>query len=142
MWVDGRGKTYDILLGLEGRLGGRVDDEPTTRQTFTTEIVRVALELDSDAWGEEGAERLAGGSLGRDVDRVLRQALLAILLGDVVGERGAQRAVGVDHVTLDADGKALEERGLRKVKESARRGRRKCKELTSDSSMNLLSRRT
>jgi hypothetical protein len=57
---------------------------------------------------------LTGGALGVDVDRIPREALLAVSLRDVVGEGGTESTVGVDDVAFNANGQTLEKRRLRK----------------------------
>ena len=66
-------------------------------------VVRVAFELERDALGEEGAEALAGGAGELEVDRVVRQQVVAVPLGDLVAEDRADGAIGVDDVELRAD---------------------------------------
>ncbi|GFZ47935.1 hypothetical protein JCM24511_05682 [Saitozyma sp. JCM 24511] len=97
----------DVLLGLEGGGLWRVHDEATARETLADVVVGVTLELDGDTGREEGAERLTGGALHVDVDGVARETGLSVLLGNVVRQGRAERAVRVDDVAVDLHGETL-----------------------------------
>jgi hypothetical protein len=101
-----------VLLGLEDRAAGRVDDEATTRQTLSDVIVAVTLELKGDTRGKVGTEGLASGTTDVGVDGVLRQALLAEPLADLVGESGTKSTVSVDDIALNAARQTLLESQL------------------------------
>src|SRR5690606_18607328 len=58
-------------------------------------VVGLAVEGEAHAVDEEGAERLAGRTGEGEVDRAGRQADVALLVGDLAGEVGADVAVDV-----------------------------------------------
>jgi len=93
----------DVLLRLESGHLGRVDDETASRETLSDVVVGVTLELDGDTRSHECTERLSSRTPHVDVDRVLGQTRLAVLLRDLVGQRGTERSIGVDDVALDLD---------------------------------------
>jgi hypothetical protein len=96
-----------VLLGLEDGRARWVDDQATTGQTLSNVVVAVTLKLKSDTRGKEGTEGLTGGATNVGVDGILRQALLTILLADLVGEGGTKSTVGVDNIALNAAGQTL-----------------------------------
>jgi hypothetical protein len=96
-----------VLLGLEDGGTRWVDDQATTGQTLSNVVVAVTLKLESDTRSKECTERLTGRATNVGVDGVLRQALLTILLADLVGEGGAKSTVGVDNIALNAAGQTL-----------------------------------
>src|SRR6185503_20863525 len=82
------------------------------RHALAGVVVRVAPERQRDARREPRAEALPGRAAKRDLDRVLRQALLAVAARDLAGQDAADRAVLVLAVDLDVHALAAIERGL------------------------------
>src|SRR5205085_8141858 len=83
-------------------VGGRADDDPSTRDALAHVVVGLAYEVELDAVGEEGAEALAG----RAVEAHARRAAWrhrAPLEGDGPAEGSADRAVGVGDLVLELD---------------------------------------
>ena len=85
----------DRLLRHDAGVGRRPDDDAAARQALADIVVGVAFELEGDAAREQRAEALAGGAGELDVDGVVRQAGVAVALGDLAREHGAGGAVGV-----------------------------------------------
>src|SRR5206468_6315323 len=79
----------DVLLGHEGRLAGRVDDDLAAREPLGDVIVGIALEGEGDPAREEGPEALAGGAREVDADRVVGQPLDTVAPRDLGAEDGA-----------------------------------------------------
>lgn len=104
-----------VLLGLEDRVAGRVDDEATTGKTLSDVVVAVTLKLKGDTRCEVGTEGLTSGTTDVSVDGVLRQALLAEPLANLVGESSTKSTVSVNNIALDAARQTLlkSELGLR-----------------------------
>ena len=69
----------DVLLRLRRARGIRVDDDAAAGQTLADVVVGRTLQLERDAAREKRAEALARDAFERDVDRVLGQALVAVL---------------------------------------------------------------
>ena len=92
-----------VLLGLERGGGGRIDDDLAAREALADVVVGVALDGKGHAPRHEGAEALAGGTLEADADRVIGQALGAVLLGDLVAGDRADHAVDVPDRQLGND---------------------------------------
>ncbi|GMA85060.1 hypothetical protein GCM10025868_03100 [Angustibacter aerolatus] len=90
-----------VLLGDEGALVLRADDEPAAGQPLAEVVVGVAEQPQRDAARHEGPERLAGRAGERDVDRALGQPL-RVPLGHLVAEHRADGAVHVAHRQRDA----------------------------------------
>ena len=107
----------DVLLRLGGTRRVRIHDDASARQALADVVVGRALKLEGDAAGEEGAEALARDALERDVDRVLRQAFVAVPLRHDAGKHGADRAVGVADLVRDANRLLLQDRRLRRLDE-------------------------
>src|SRR3546814_15916175 len=78
-------------------------DGPPAREALADVVVGVALESHRDPLRHEGTEGLACGARERDVDRVLRQALTAILLGDLMAQHRADGPVHVADLDLGTD---------------------------------------
>src|SRR5262249_7662763 len=72
----------DRLFRHEAAVGGGTDDDAAAGETLADIVVGVALELESHAVRQPGAEALASGAGQLHVDGVVRQALVAIALGD------------------------------------------------------------
>ena len=104
---------HDVVLRPRRRLGVGIHHDAAAGQSFADVIVSRALELESDAAGEEGAEALACRSVERNVQRVIRQALVTIAAGDNAGEHRAHRAIGVADAVLQAHRPALLDGELR-----------------------------
>ena len=69
----------DHVLGrVEARAVGRADREDAAGEALADVVVRLALELERDPRREPGAEALAGRAAQADVDRVARQAGVAV----------------------------------------------------------------
>ena len=60
----------------------RLDDDAAAREALADIVVAFAFELEGDAARQPRAERLAGGALEADMDGVVRQAGMAVDLGD------------------------------------------------------------
>ena len=73
----------------------RADDDAAARKALADIVVAVADQLEGDAARQEGAEGLAGGAGQLHRDGVVRQALVAVALGDLARQHGAGRAVDV-----------------------------------------------
>src|SRR4030088_654161 len=86
---------HDVVLRPRRRLGVGIHHDAAAGQSFADVIVSRALELESDSAGKKGAEALPRRSVKRDVQRVIRQALVTIAAGDDAGEHRAHRAIGV-----------------------------------------------
>ena len=82
-------------------------------QALADIVVGLAFELEGDAAREERAEALAGGALEAHHDGVVRQAVVAVALGDLAGQHGAGGAVGVPDRQTHSHRRAALERGLR-----------------------------
>jgi hypothetical protein len=52
----------DVFLGIEIRFFGRVDDQPSSRETFAVVVVGIPFERQADPVWNEGAETLSGGA--------------------------------------------------------------------------------
>ena len=91
----------------------RTHDDASAREALADIVVGVALELERDAAGEERAEALAGGAFELRHDGIVRQAVMAVTLGDLAGEHGAGGAVGVGDRQAQPHRRAALERGLR-----------------------------
>ncbi|MPM13782.1 hypothetical protein SDC9_60141 [bioreactor metagenome] len=87
----------DLVLGDEGRVGLGPDDHPAAGQALGDVVVRVAVQPQGEAPGDEGAEALTARPGEGDVDRVVGQALALGGHGDLVTEQGADRTVHVAH---------------------------------------------
>ena len=85
-----------LSSGTKLDFGGRIDDEPAAGEALADVVVRVAFQFQRDAAGQERAEALPGRAGELEVDRAVRQTLLAPPLGDLVAEDRADRAVRVD----------------------------------------------
>src|SRR5262249_22297278 len=72
----------DRFLRHEAAVGGGTDDDASARETLADIVVGVALELEGHPVREPGAEALASGAGQLHVDGVMRQALMAVALGD------------------------------------------------------------
>src|SRR5262245_9173478 len=73
----------DRFLRLESAIGRRPDDDAAARETLADIVVGVAFELEGHAAREPSAEALAGRSGQAHVNGVVRQAVVAIALGDL-----------------------------------------------------------
>ena len=77
----------------------RVDDDAPARQTLADIVVRLSLELERHAFGEEGPEALPRGALEFDVDGFITQSGVPVSPRDDAGQHRSGRPIGV------ADGK-------------------------------------
>ncbi len=71
------------------------DHDAPARQALAHVVVGVALQVQGDPPGQEGAQALAGRAGQRHGDGVVGQALAAVAAGELVAEHGAHRAVDV-----------------------------------------------
>ena len=81
----------------------RIDDQPAARETLADIVVGLAFELQRHALGHEGPEALAGRAGELHVDRVVRQAGVAVALGDLARQHGARGAVDIGDRQLERD---------------------------------------
>src|SRR5262249_578062 len=103
----------DRLLGHDAGVARRPHDDPPARRALADIGVAFPFEPARDAPREPGAETLPGGAGQLHVDGVLRQAGVAVALGDLARQHGARRAVDVADRGDDAHRRAAVERGLR-----------------------------
>src|SRR5690606_27959954 len=68
----------DVLLRDEGAVLRRADDQLASGQALPEVVVRIPLHHEGNAVRQEGAEALAGRPGELHLDRVFRQALLAV----------------------------------------------------------------
>ena len=80
-------------------------------------VVDFAVHADGLATRNERADGLAARTMERHVDGVVRQAFLAVTLGDLVADHGAERTVHVTDRHLDAHRLLLLKGGLRELDE-------------------------
>ena len=99
--------------GTMPEFGRRAHDDAAAREALADIVVAFAFEFERDALGEPGAETLPGGAGQLDVDGVVRQAAMAVTLGDLARQHRAGGAVGVLDRRDDAHRRAAIERGLR-----------------------------
>jgi hypothetical protein len=129
--VEREERERERTFGLERTSSRRVDDEATSRKTFsdlrqeqgqspsregeesekgTNVVIRVSFQLDSDTRRQERSERLTRRATAMDVNGVARKTFLPIPLRNVVGERRPECTVRVDDVdVVDTDGQTLGE---------------------------------
>ena len=82
----------DVVLGLEPLRqihGVGLDDDLAAAQALAGAVVGIAQDPHGDAARDKGPEALPRGSGEVERDGVVRQAVLAPLLGDLVAERRA-----------------------------------------------------
>ena len=84
-----------VLLGHERGVVGRADGEHAAGQALARVVVGVADQRQLDARRQPRAERLPGRAAQREADRLRRQPLGAVDLGDRAREQAADRAVDV-----------------------------------------------
>src|ERR1700748_3493204 len=72
----------DALFRHDAAVGRRFDDDLAAREALADIVVAFPFEREGAAVGKPRAERLAGRALEADLDRVLRQAGMAVDLGD------------------------------------------------------------
>ena len=87
--------TIDVLLGIEGRTGRGLHDDPPAGKALAQVVVGVADELHRHALGQEGPEALAGRAGEGQVEGAVGQSLAAVELDDAVAEDRAHGAVHV-----------------------------------------------
>ena len=85
----------DRFLRHDAGIDRRPHDDAAARQALADIVVALALEFEGDAAREPGAEALPGGAGQLDVDGVVRQAGMAVALGDLARQHRAGGAVGV-----------------------------------------------
>ena len=85
----------DRFLRHDADCRRRPDDDAPARQALADIVVGIAFELEGDAAREPGAEALPGGAGEAHVDGVVRQAVMAVALGDLARQHAAGGAVGV-----------------------------------------------
>src|SRR6185437_5058127 len=91
----------DRLVALERAVMRRVDDEAPAGDAFAAVIIGGTFELQRHAARQEGAEALPGGALEAHMDRAVRQALIAVALGDLARQHRADDAMDVADRHLD-----------------------------------------
>ena len=96
----------DVLLGHEGRLARRIDDELAAREALADVVVGIALEGQRDAPGHEGAEALARRAREVDADRVVGQAVRTMAPRQLRAQDRPHRAVDVADGQADVHGLA------------------------------------
>src|SRR5438876_2212937 len=94
----------DVLLGHEGRLARRIDDELAAREALADVVVGIALEGQRDAPGHEGAEALARRAREVDADRVVGQAVRTMAPRQLRAQDRSYRAVDVADGQADVHG--------------------------------------
>ena len=85
----------DVLLGGEGRLLRRVDDDPAAREPLADVVVGVPFQRQRHAARDEGAEALPGGAGELQLDGVVGQPVRTVLPRDLAAGDGADDAVDV-----------------------------------------------
>ena len=109
--VEDRVPDEDVLLGDEARLARGVDRDPPAGEALADVVVRVPLELEAHAAGEERPEALPARAPRPDVDGVVGKAGVAVAPGHLAREHRAHRAVEVPHLRLDPHRRAPVEGG-------------------------------
>ena len=94
----------DVFLWRKSGNLRRINRQLAARKTLPDIIVGVALQLDAHPFGQKCAQALTGRTGELDADRVFRQQLLAVRLGQFVAQDGPDGAVGVDNRQLNLDG--------------------------------------
>src|SRR5690242_13665356 len=74
----------DVVARLVRCVGRGGHDDLATAEPLADVVVRLALEQEANATGQEGAEALARAALRRDLQGAIRQAISAMLAGDGV----------------------------------------------------------
>ena len=95
------------MMLSSGRKSGafrRIDDNPAAREPFADIVVGVAFERQRDAFGQECAEALAGGTGEMEPDGILRQSRGSGAPGNFSAQHGADRAMHVADRQLQLDG--------------------------------------
>src|SRR6516165_3259427 len=110
--VQNRIADNDRLLRHDSRIGGRPHHNAAAGKAFAEIVVGVALQFESHAAGEKGAEALTGGAGKARHDRVRREAFVPVAFGDFAGEHGADGAIGILDWKGCAHRRAALERGL------------------------------
>ena len=87
--------TITFSIGIEGRAGRRLDDDPPAGKPLAQVVVGVADQSQGDAAGQEGPEALSGRAAEGDLEGAVGQARRAAPLDDAVAEDRAHRAVHV-----------------------------------------------
>ena len=94
----------DVVLRRERCRTGRIDDQLASRQALADVVVRITLETHRHAPRHEGAKALASGASELDAHRVVRQAVAAVTLRELVAEHRADGAIDVADRNLNLDG--------------------------------------
>ena len=76
-------------------LGRRPYHDASAREALTDIVVGVALKLEGDPAREERAKALAGVTFEARHNSIVRQAVMAVTLGDFARQHGSGGAVGV-----------------------------------------------
>ncbi len=87
--------------GTDAGIARRLDDDTSAGQALADVIVAFAFEIEGDAAREPRAEGLARGALEGHLNRVMRQAGMAVDLRQRAGQHRAGAAVGIVDVHLD-----------------------------------------
>ena len=82
-------------MAAEGGAHRRTNGEQAAGHTFTDVVVRITGQVQLHAAGIPHAEALARGTAEMGGNRVGSQPLVAVSLGNIAGQRGANGAVGV-----------------------------------------------
>ncbi len=88
--------------GSRLRFGRLDDDDAPARQSLADIVVGVAGELERNAARQEGAEALPGGAAEAHGDRVLGQPGMAVAPRHLARQHGADGAMDVAQLALDA----------------------------------------
>ena len=106
-----------VLMRIEGDARLRTHDHASAGKSLARVVVDFAVHADGLATRNERADGLAARTMERHVDGVVRQAFLAVTLGDLVADHGAERTVHVTDRHLDAHRLLLLKGGLRELDE-------------------------
>ncbi len=103
----------DRLFRHDAGICRRAHDDAAAGKPLADIVVGVAIEFEGHAAREKRAEALSGGAGELRHDGVVRQAIVAVALGDFAGQHGAGGAVGIFDRQCDAHRRAAVERRLR-----------------------------
>ncbi len=104
-------------MATEGRADRRTHRQQTARHAFTDVVVGIPGQVELNAAGVPHAEALACGAAEVGFNRIRRQALIAMRLGNVAGERCAHRTVGVANIKPEGFALTLVHERLRLIQQ-------------------------